>query len=151
MVPEVMRASPYMDHRMTLELGLKNQLPNPREAWGQTLQLQQRTQADDPRLRGYTGHRATLDTLCGVVAGAGGSHGTPRTLDTLCGESRRCRRLPSVQWGQTLQLRQRTQVDDPGLRCSHRTPRTLDTLCGESQRPGALNGHSVPNPPRVVS
>ena len=86
MVPEVMRASPYMDHRMTLELGLKNQLPNPREAWGQTLQLRQRTQADDPRLRGYTGHRATLDTLCGVVAGAGGSHGTPRTLDTLCGE-----------------------------------------------------------------
>ena len=86
MVPEVMRASPYMDHRMTLELGLKNQLPNPREAWGQTLQLRQRTQADDPQLRGYTGHRATLDTLCGVVAGAGGSHGTPRTLDTLCGE-----------------------------------------------------------------
>jgi hypothetical protein len=86
MVPEVMRASPYMDHRMTLEVGLKIQLPNPREAWGQTLQLRQRTQADDPQLRGYTGHRATLDTLCGVVAGAGGSHGTPRTLDTLCGE-----------------------------------------------------------------
>jgi hypothetical protein len=37
MVPEVMRASPYMDHQTTLELGLKIQLPNPREAWGQTL------------------------------------------------------------------------------------------------------------------
>ena len=29
---------------------------------------------------------------------------------------------------QTLQFRQRTQVDDLGLRFSHRTPRTLDTL-----------------------
>ena len=35
---------------------------------------------------------------------------------------------PRAAWGQTLQLRQRTQADDPGLRFSHRTPRTLDTL-----------------------
>jgi len=35
---------------------------------------------------------------------------------------------PCEAWGQTLQLRQWTQADDPGLRFSHRTPRKLDTL-----------------------
>ena len=53
---------------------------------------------------------------------------------------------PREAWGQTLQLRQRTQADDRGRRIScHRTPCTL-------WRPGApATGHSVPNPPRVVS
>ena len=88
MVPEVqsgMLAPPFMDHRMTGltgpedgtggamrdactalhgpsdDIGVgphENQLPNPREAWGQTLQLRQRTQADDPGLSVPTGHRA---------------------------------------------------------------------------------------------
>ena len=46
----------------------------------------------------------------------------------------------------TLQLRQRTQADDPGLRIScHRTP-------GTHWRPGApATRHSVPHPPRVAS
>ena len=35
---------------------------------------------------------------------------------------------PCEAWGQTLQLRQRTQADDPGLRFSHMTPHKLDTL-----------------------
>ena len=68
-----MLAPPFMDHQMTGltgpegggamwdactalhgpsdDIGVgphRNQLPNPREAWGQTLQLRQRTQADDP-------------------------------------------------------------------------------------------------------
>ena len=37
-------------------------------------------------------------------------------------------RTHACAWGQTLQLRQRTQADDLGLRFSHRTPRKLDTL-----------------------
>jgi hypothetical protein len=57
-----MLAPPSMDHRMTLvsasTIGIRprrdtlvdTQLPNPHEAWGQTLQFRQRTQADDPRL-----------------------------------------------------------------------------------------------------
>ena len=53
---------------------------------------------------------------------------------------------PREAWGQTLQLRQRTQADDRGRRIScHRTPCTL-------WRPGApATRHSVPHPPRVAS
>jgi hypothetical protein len=80
MVPEVqdgMLAPPFMNHRMmgltgpedgaggarqdactalhgpSDDIGVgphENQLPNPCEAWGQTLQLRQRAQADDPGL-----------------------------------------------------------------------------------------------------
>jgi hypothetical protein len=58
-----MLAPPCMDHRMTVAaastLGIRlcwdtsvdARQPNPREAWGRTLQFRQRTQADDPGLR----------------------------------------------------------------------------------------------------
>jgi hypothetical protein len=69
---------------------------------------------------------------------------------------------PRAAWGQTLQLRQRTQADDPGLRFStgHRarwthSPAQLaisDRILGGRRCRGLLpQGHSVPNPPRVVS
>jgi hypothetical protein len=53
---------------------------------------------------------------------------------------------PREAWGQTLQRRQRTQADDPGLRFScHRTPCTLWRTGAPATR------HSVPHPPRVAS
>jgi hypothetical protein len=86
-------------------VGPQNPTAEPTRGMGSNTQLWQRAQADDPQLRGYTGHRATLDTLCGVVAGAGGlPRDTTHAGHTLW-RSRRCRRLPRVQWGQTLQLR----------------------------------------------
>jgi hypothetical protein len=58
-----MLAPPCMDHRMTLaaastigirlcrDTSVNAHQPNPREAWGRTLQFRQRTQADEPGLR----------------------------------------------------------------------------------------------------
>jgi hypothetical protein len=93
MVPEVqggMLALPFMDHRMTSELGLmrtncRTHAP-PRDTVhsGHTLWRKLQVPRAPKRTRLH-GTPRTLDTLCGVVPGARGSHGTPHTLDTLCG------------------------------------------------------------------
>jgi hypothetical protein len=102
MVPEVqggMLAPPFMNHQMTGltgpedgaggarrdactalhgpsdDIGVgphENQLPNPRDAWGQTLQLRQRAQADDPGLCCPTGHRTRWTHPAAAISDSAG-------------------------------------------------------------------------------